>query len=248
MFEVKFDDAKIFKDCIDALVTLIDEGEFDVSKDGIKLRAMDPSQIAMVDFVLPKSAFEKYDVAKDTKIGLNLDDLSKITSRSRPGDSLELKLDDSESRLELVFKGKSRRKFNLPLLDISATSPKVPNIEFDARIKINGGMLKESLKDASLVSSHVILSANSKGFDIQAKGDKGDVTVESNKEDVLAEHAVTKDSKSMFALEYLNDLLKSTDSDAIVELDLKTDAPLRVHYSIGDAKITYFLAPRIESA
>ncbi|MEM0372826.1 MAG: proliferating cell nuclear antigen (pcna) [archaeon] len=248
MFEVKFDDAKMFKDCVDALVTLIDEGEFDITKEGVKLRAMDPSQIAMVDFILPKSAFEKYSVDKDTRIGLNLDDLSKITARYRPGDSLELRLDESESRLELVFKGKSRRKFNLPLLDISATSPKVPSIDFDAKIKINGGMLKESLKDAALVSAHVILSATPKGFDIQARGDKGDVVIESNKEDVLAEHSVKKESKSMFALEYLNDLLKSTDAEAIVELDLKTDAPLRVHYGIGDAKVTYFLAPRIESA
>ena len=248
MFEIKVDDAKIFKDCVDALVTLIDEGEFEISKEGIKLRAMDPSQIAMVDFNLPKSAFEKYEVDKDTKIGLNLDDLSKITSRSRQGDSLELKLDDSESRLELIFKGQSRRKFNLPLLDISAPSPKTPNIEFDAKIKISGGAIKESLKDASLVSAHVILSATLKGFEIQAKGDKGDVLIEAGKDEMLAEHVVNKESKAMFPLEYLNDLLKSTDSTALVEINLKSDAPLKLSYNIGDAKVTYFLAPRIESA
>lgn len=248
MFEVKISNAKLFKDCIDALVTLIDEGEFDVNSEGMKLRAMDPSQIAMVDFNLPKSAFEEYKVPSETKIGLNLDDLSKITSRARPGESLLLKLDETGSRLELTFRGKSTRKFNLPLLDISGTRPKEPSIDFDSKIKISGFALKESLKDASLVSSHVILKADTKGFDIQARGDKGEVLIESRKEeDALIEHTLNKDSNVMFPLEYLNDLLKATQSDSIVTLNLKSEAPLRLTYNIGDASVTYYLAPRIES-
>lgn len=248
MFEVKLENATVFKNCIDALVTLIDEGEFDLSKNGITLRAMDPSQIAMVDFVLPKSAFEKYDVAAERKIGLNLDDLSKIVSRSRPGETLILKLDKTESRLELIFKGKSTRRFNLPLLDIAAQTPKEPKIEFDSKVRINGSALKESLKDASLVSSHVVLKTNADGFEIEARGDKGEVAIESKKnEDSLIEHTVNKDTRSMFPLEYLNDLLKATEADAVVTLDLKTDAPLKLQYPIGDATVTYYLAPRIES-
>lgn len=248
MFELKVENARMFKECIDALVTLIDEGEFDILKDGIKLRAMDPSQIAMVDFVMPKSAFAKYDVPSDTKIGLNLDDLSKITSRVRPGESLTLKLDKTGSRLELIFKGKSTRRFNLPLLDISSQAPKEPNIDFDAKIRMNGSTLKEGLKDASLVSSHVILKTNSAGFDISAKGDKGEVLIESKKdEDSVVEHTVNKESRAMFPLEYLNDLLKATESGAIVTFDLKTDAPLKLQYPIGEATVTYYLAPRIES-
>ena len=106
MFEIVFDNAKIFKDCVDALVTMIDEGEFKITKEGIKLCAMDTSQIAMIDFNYPKAALEKYDVPNDVKIGLNLDDLSKVTSRARPGEKLVLKLDKGGSRLEMLFKGK----------------------------------------------------------------------------------------------------------------------------------------------
>ncbi|MFH0986768.1 MAG: proliferating cell nuclear antigen (pcna) [Candidatus Micrarchaeota archaeon] len=247
MFELKINDAKVFKDCIDALVTLIDEGEFEIKKDGISLRAMDPSQIAMVDFVMPKSSFEGYDVKNDTKIGLNLDDLSKITSRTRPEESLVLSLDETESRLILVFKGKSTRRFNLPLLDISVTSPKEPKIEFDSELKFNSGTLKDSLKDASLVSPYVILSATASGFEMQAKGDKGNVLIESAKgDDVVIEHTVNKSAKAMFPLEYLNDLLRGTSNESIVTMDLKSDAPLRVSYKIGDAQVKYYLAPRIE--
>ena len=44
MFEVMFPDAKVFKNCVDAIVTLIDEGEFSLAKDGLMLRAMGPSK------------------------------------------------------------------------------------------------------------------------------------------------------------------------------------------------------------
>ncbi len=246
MFEAKLTDAKVFKDCVDAIVTLIDEGEFSATKEGITLRAMDPSQIAMVDFELPRKAFEKYELKGDLKIGLNLADLSRIMSRVRAGESLTLKLDDSASRLLLIFKGKSTRRFNLPLIDVPASATKVPSIDFDAEIKISGGVLKESLKDASLVSSHVTLLADGKGFEIRARGDK-EAVVEFSK-DVLLEHTVNKEAKAMFPLEYLNDLLKAVDSNGIVVLNLKTDAPLKVDYRIADARVTYYLAPRIEAA
>jgi len=245
MFEAKLSDAKIFKECVDAIVTLIDEGEFSATNEGITLRAMDPSQIAMVDFELPKKAFEKYDLRGDLKIGLNLADLSRIMSRVRPGESITLKLDESASRLLLVFKGKSTRRFNLPLIDVPATVTKVPSIDFDAEVKINGGVLKESLKDASLVSSHVSLYANSEDFVIKAHSDK-EAVVEFKKE-ALLEHTVNKEAKAMFPLEYLNDLLKAVDSNGIVVLSLKTDAPLKVDYRIADARVTYYLAPRIEA-
>ncbi|MBI1973780.1 proliferating cell nuclear antigen (pcna) [Candidatus Micrarchaeota archaeon] len=247
MFELSLQSAKTLKECVDAIATLIDEGHFEVGADGVKLRAMDPSQVAMVDFFLPKTAFEKYDVKNEARIALNMDDLSRVTSRYRPEEKLTLKLDDSKARLTMVFKGKHTRRFNLPLLDITHAPTRQPKIEFDSRMRIQGGALKEALKDAALVSSYVVLRADTEGFVIEANGDKGNVTIETAKNDeVLLEHAVGKESRSMFPLEYLNDILKAADAGAPVSLDLKTNAPLRVEYSIGDAAVVYYLAPRVE--
>ena len=249
MFEVTFANAKIFNDCVNSLVTLIDEGEFVLNEEGLKLRAMDPSQIAMVDFVFPKTAFDKFSVPSETKLGVNLDDLGGVTSRFRPGETLTLKTDKSGSRLELVFKGKGTRRFTLPLLDVSSVTPKQPKIEFDSKIKINGSVLKDSLRDAALLSAHVTLRTDKDGFIIESRGDKGEVLIETRKdEDTLLDFSVKTDSRAMYTLEYLNDLVTAASSDAVVTLDLKTDAPLRLQYPIGEATVTYYLAPRIENA
>ncbi len=61
------------------------------------------------------------------------------------------------------------------------------------------------------------------------------------------EYDVTNDARAMYPLEYLNDLLKGTDSATNVDLSLRTDAPLKLSYGIDSARITYFLAPRIET-
>ncbi len=246
MFDISFDNAKSFKDCVDAIVTLINEGEFEVSSEGMKLRAMDPSQIAMVDFSMPKKACKEYKVDADTKIGINLEDLAKVTGRARPEDSLNMKLKDS--RIDLNFQGKTKRKFNLPLLDIAGNSPKQPNIDFDSSIKVNSTVLKEALKDASLVSSHVILSVDKEGFNIEAIGDRGEVLIEAKKDDkVIIAHESQANSRAMYPLEYLNDILRGADSSAIVTFNLKSDAPLKVEYSIGEATVVFYLAPRIEN-
>ncbi|RLG21649.1 proliferating cell nuclear antigen (pcna) [Candidatus Micrarchaeota archaeon] len=246
MFDISFENAKLFKDCVDAIVNLINEGEFEISSEGITLRAMDPSQIAMVDFKMPKKACSSYKVEGDVKIGVNFEDLSRVMGRARPEESLNLKLKDS--RLEMTFKGKFTRRFNLPLLDIGGTVPKEPKIEFDANIKLNASVLKDSLKDASLVSSHVVLSIDKNSFVIEATGDRGDVLIETKKEEtVVIAHECTNNAKAMFPLEYLNDILKGADSSTVITLYLKTDAPLKVEYPVGQAEIVYYLAPRIEN-
>ena len=89
--ELLIEDAKFFKQCIDAVVNLVDEGTFEVSATGLRLRTMDPSQIAMIDFFLPKEAFKKFDFEGTALLGINLADLSKVLGRARPKESLEIR-------------------------------------------------------------------------------------------------------------------------------------------------------------
>lgn len=250
MFELVFPNAKSFKSSVDAIVTLIDEGEFQLTENGLVLKAMDPSQIAMVSFMMPKSAFERYELAEGVmKLGLNLEDLAKVMARVRQDEKLVLKLDDSKSRLILTFKGKTTRRFVMPLLDISSSTPNEPNIEFESKLKFSGNFFKEALKDTVLVSSHVVLSTLSDAFVIEANGDKGEVSVRTEKDsDQIFDYNVTGESRAMFPLDYLNDLLKNTDATTTVDLQLRTDAPLRLSYSIDAGLVTYYLAPRIETA
>ncbi|MEM0475911.1 MAG: DNA polymerase sliding clamp, partial [Candidatus Norongarragalinales archaeon] len=230
--ELVIDDAKYFKSCVDAIVNLVDEGTFEISADGVTLRTMDPSQIAMVDFSLPKEAFAKLDCDAKRTVCVNLVDLNKILSRSRPQEKLSIKLDEKESRLILEFRGESKRHFKLPLLESTATLPREPKIAFDATLQIKGGALKNMLHDAGLLSSHVVLQADDGEFVVEAHGDSGDLRIETKKE-ALESLKLAAKSRAMFPFEYLDDMTRACPEDASVSLHLKTEAPIKLEYSIG---------------
>ena len=241
-------DAKQFKHSIEAVVNLIDEGLFEVNDNGLHLRAMDPSQIAMVDFLIPKTGFAEFE-AEQSNLSLNLVDFLKILARTRNDEQLTLTVEEKESKCVLEFTSPNgKRSVRLPLMDLAASAPREPKITFDTTLKIRGGTFKEMLKDAGLLSSHVILSAEGEQFVIEAKGDSGDLRIESGKNSPnVAELTNTAKSRAMFPFEYLDNMTKACPEDSMLELYLKSDAPVKIAYTVGQAKLAYFLAPRVES-
>ena len=117
MFELKIDNAKYWRDCVESIVSLVDEGMFNITKEGIGLKAMDPSSISMVSFFMPSKAFSKYSVEKNASIGLNIENLSKILQRTRDGEALVMRDVDNKLLLEFIGPG-SRRRYKLQMIDV----------------------------------------------------------------------------------------------------------------------------------
>ncbi len=246
--ELEIENAKEFKRGIDSVSVLIDEAEFVLNEFGLELKATDPSQISLVDFKLEKSSFKKFSIEQETTIGLDLDYLSQILSRAKSDDTLRLSLNPEKTSLKLSLIGTSERNFSMPLIDVSKSKIPNPKMEFDAQITMKASVLQDSLKDASLISSHVTMGANEKEFFIKANSSKGDLNslTEKNSDDVK-KFEVKTNCKSMFPLDYLLDMLKNASSTDSLLVELGSDKPVRISYSIGQANVMYFLAPRIEN-
>jgi len=242
MFNAVISDTKSWKSSVDAIAALIDEGTLNINENGFKLRAMDPSQIALVDFELPKSAFEKYNLDKEVSIGIDFSELSKITKRCKLEDKIEFSLN---SRFTMIFTGETTRRFDISVIESTSSPPKEPNIDFTAEIKVGANILKEALKDAEQVSNHVALIVD-KEFSIAAEGDTGSADIKISSDTILGMDVKEK-TRAVFSLDQLNNLLRASDQGSIVQLKLRTDAPLRLEYAIGDGRVVYYLAPRIES-
>lgn len=248
MFKFTVEDAKRYKSATDAIVNLIDEGILEVREEGLFLRAMDPSQIAMVSFAMPKAAFSKYEASSPApKVGLNFDAISKILSRTRGGEKLEITQEGN--KFQLKFMGASRkRSFKVPILDMPAGVAKEPTVAPDAIVKVSSTHFRESLRDAALVGSHISLEAGENGFAIEVHGDSSDLSEESEKtSEEIIEMKVTKPSRATFPLQYLDDIVKACPENAPITLYLKNNAPLKVEYEVESAKVAYYLAPRIDS-
>ena len=82
MFKAKMADAKVLKDMMGAISILVDEATFDLTPEGITLRAMDPSRVAMVDFEWPKAVFDEYSCSETTKMCINISEMLKLLRRT----------------------------------------------------------------------------------------------------------------------------------------------------------------------
>ena len=248
MFKYSVEDAKRYKNATEPIVNLIDEGILEVREEGLFLRAMDPSQIAMVSFAMPKAAFSSFEApSPSAKVGLNFDAIAKILSRTRGAEKLQLSQEGN--KFQLKFTGASRkRSFKVPILDMPAGVAKEPAIAHDAVVKVSSTHFRESLRDASLVGSHISLDAGEAGFAIEVHGDSSDLTEENEKvgEEVM-EMTLTKPARSTFPLQYLENIVKACPDNAPLTIYLKTNAPLKVEYEVESAKVVYYLAPRIDS-
>jgi proliferating cell nuclear antigen len=240
-------EAPALKAAIDSIVCLVEEGQFEVKADGLHLKAMDPSQISMVSFTMPKEAFVEYNVPEEMKIGADIGQLSNVLARGKKGEKAELTVE--EGRLVVRFFGdKHKRTFKVPLIETGDRVQKEPKIEFRNTVRIKADAFKETLKDAKLISSHVRLQLSDTQFVVDVRGENGDVKAEFEKgSPELPELTVASGAKATFPLQYLEDMVKATSSSSNITLNLETDRPLKLEYDIEGAKVVYFLAPRIET-
>src|SRR5216684_241457 len=101
MFKATMNDARLFRNLIGAISSLIEEADFNASPEGIKLRSMDPSHIAMVDFEWPKTAFDTYECTAPTKLRLSVSNLLKLLNPSRSSMTMRTKSSTSLSKATL---------------------------------------------------------------------------------------------------------------------------------------------------
>lgn len=237
--------ADVLKSLIDSLSTLVDEAKFQISPEGLQVLAVDAAHVAMVDLTLSKAAFKNYE-ADEMELGIDIDKLSDAVRLASADDEVEFNLEE-EGLLRLDIGNLTRR---MTLVDTSGmTDPKIPDLDLPVRIKMPADELERGIKAAEGVSDHVALTAMEDGFELSAEGDMDTVNLALD-EKTLLELDVDEESRSLFSLDYFSNMVKVAKSAGTVELRLGNDYPVRLKFEFanGEGKVTYLLAPRIESA
>ena len=250
MFKLKVADAKLLRDMTTAISILVDEATFKMDAEGLKLRAMDPSRVAMVDFEWPKTIFEEYTCTEPTKMCINVSELLKLLRRTGRDEAVELSLDEKTARLQIRITGRYTRNFTMPTLEASEEEVPTPKITFNVRAKTTTEGLRQAIEDAQLVSDHVRIEADTEKLVLNAAGDLMGATIELKKgSDALLELEAKESSKATFSLSYLSEIIKAASTTSeIATLEFSTDMPIRLDFQQPkEGRLTFYLAPRIET-
>lgn len=249
MFMVKMSDVKLLRDMFSAIAILVDEATFNLSPEGIQLRAMDPSRVAMVDFQWPKAIFDEYQCDQPQKMCINISELLKLLRRTGKDESVELSMKPETARLQITITGRYTRTFNMPTLEPQEEEVPTPKVTFKVQAKATTDGLHQAIEDAQLVSDHVRIEADAEKLLLSATGDLMGATIELRKgSDALLDLQTQEPSKATFSLSYLAEIIKAASATSeIATLEFANDMPIRIDFQQPrEGRLTFYLAPRIE--
>ncbi len=244
MFNAKVK-SDVLKGIIDVTSPLVNEVKFNVTKDGISLRAVDPAHVAMVDLNVGKDAFDTYE-AKDIELGVDMDKFAGIMRLAGSGDDVTLTYDDKANKLIITI-GNLVRK--MALIDTAGMpDPKMPTLDLPGKVIVKAAELTRGVRASEAVSDHLALTMNDASFELFAEGDTDTVNLNLSK-DMVEDLTVKGNLKSLFSIDYFSNMIKPVKGSDPITIHLGNDNPARVEFDIANTKghVTYLLAPRIES-
>jgi proliferating cell nuclear antigen len=271
MFSAKMNESKVLKGMIEAVSALIDETYFVADEKGLTLTAMDESHICLMSMDLPKEIFTGgYTCAEQVKMGVNLEDLSKIMKRAAAADAVEFTHKPDGEKFGVVMKGTGTRTFNTRLVEIDEEKiPPVAELDvlFGARATFDVSVLEEAVKDAEIYQDTLEITLTKDGLKMAAAGEVGDIEYLLTQDhldalDVTTER-VDKDSgktlavpvaRGVFSLAFLKNILKISAITDKVTLHVAENAPMKLEFEItlpdlpAKGRVVYFMAPRVEEA
>lgn len=245
----KFRDATIWKYSMIAISKIIEEASFKVTRDGVKLRAMDPSGVALVDFYIPSDAFYEYEISGDILIGVNMEEFARILRRAKRGDELLLEV-LQDGRLGIHLEGKGSRRFILPSIDLSYQE--VPEISFDEtfRCKTLPKLFKDVVQELEPISDSAELYApdGSDTLYLQARGEIAEAEVAlSASSGALIEYESLGEARSKYTVGYLVDIVTASQVSEVMRIGFGVETPLHIIYELPQGgTLQFYVAPRTD--
>lgn len=237
---IKLENPLFLAKVIDIISELVTEVRIKVNEFGMSITAMDPANISMVNFKIPKSSFSQFEVEKEA-LGINLDNLKQILRRCSPGSSLLI--EKKENLLSIHIQDRIKRNFTLNLIEIESEERDLPDLEFSSLVEINSVDLITSIEDCNIVADACSFIIKDGKFIIEAKSLNSAMSEFSGDEAKIQ----AENCKAKYSLEYLQKFMKGAKLCEKSVLKFAEEHPLRIDFKTPEMELSFILAPRVET-
>ena len=237
---LKLDDPRLLGDAVDIISNVVVEVRIKLLEDGLSVVAVDPANVALVIFRLPKESFTEYD-AGDEVWGVSLGDLKKILKRASGAASVTL--EEVEGKLRITIFDKVKRVFSLALIEVSAEDKDIPELNFGARVEMGSRDFAQAIEDASVVADSCAFVLDDDVFAVEGNGTLNSARAEFRGGDL----EIFGQGKSKYSLEYLMKFVKGVKISERVVVNFSDDYPLKLDFPGEKMGIGFVLAPRVEN-
>jgi len=246
-------DANLLKKLYDSMCVLVSEITWKVSKDGISMRQMDPSRVAMIDLTIEKKDLTEFDVTTPGLVAFNAEEVKKqvFAKPFKKGASISVKIDGVVGRIAFTVTDSGTRERSFATLEANADDINVPapKITFNAEYKVTTKQFAEDIADLEKISDHITMIGTLEKLQLKAENDvtKGETTYKRG-DDNLLDIEVRQESKAVYSLSYLKDIIKPLPAlGELTIIEFATDMPIKITNLTKFGELKFFIAPRIET-
>ncbi len=237
---IKLENPLLLAKVVDIISELVTEVRLKFSDSGMSLVAMDPANISMVSFKIPKSSFSQFET-KDEVLGVNLDNLKQILRRCNSGSSLTMETKDNMVKINI--QDRIKRNFTLNLIEVESEERNIPNLEFTSVVEMSSVDLINAIEDCAIVADACTFKIHDGKFIVEAKSLNSAMSEFSGDEAKIQ----AEDCKSKYSVEYMQKFLKGAKLCEKSILKFAEDHPLRIDFKTPEMELSFILAPRVET-
>jgi len=227
-------------DAVAIISDVVSEVRIKLLEDGMSIIAVDPANVALVIFKLPRESFSQYEIGNEVW-GVNLGDLKRILRRT--GVSATVVFEEEEGKLKISILDKVKRTFSLALIEVSSEDKDIPELNFDVKVEMDSEDFSQAIEDANIVADSCSIVASEEFFMIEGSGSLNSAQAKFSGESV----EMSGIGKSKYSLEYLMKFIKAAKISSRVVVNFSNDYPLRVDFPGERMGIGFVLAPRVEN-
>lgn len=236
---LKLDNPMLLAKSIELISELVLEVRIKFNEIGMSIASIDPANVAMISFRIPKSAFSVYESGNEV-LGINLESFKKILKRS--GSKSSLIMEKKDNLLEIRIEDRIKRNFTLNLIEIESEDKELPEWEFSSVVELNSQDFVDSIEDCAVISDACSFIIKGDKFIIEAK------ELNSARSEFSSDQAKinAENCSARYSLEYLQKFVKGSKLFDKTILNFANDHPLRMDLKSEGLSLSFILAPRME--
>ena len=256
-FELKTVQVSVIKGLIEALKEIITETNIEISPNGLRISATDPSVTILVHMFLEAENFEYYKCDETIVIGVNIINLFKLTRTIINNDSLTLYIDEEKSsQLGIRIENEDYNKvtdYKLNLIDIDEEIISAPDTDFITMITMPSNEFQKICREAFNIADVIEIKSMGDQLILSCNGEfaQQETTYAHTDNGVSFSRTESKDNDTIiqgyYLLRHLALFSKCAGLCQSIKLFLANENPLVIEYSVGSlGSLLLALAPQIE--
>lgn len=237
---LKLDKPKLLSDAIAIISEIVSEVRIKILEEGMSIVAVDPANVALVIFKLPKESFSEYESGNEVW-GVNLNDLKRILKRVSISSSVVF--EQEENQLKISIFDKVKRVFTLSLINVESDDKDIPELSFASKVELDSATFSQAIEDAQVVADSCALISGKGFFMIEGSGSLNSARTEFSGD----EAEISGIARAKYSLEYLMKFIKAGKTSDRVIVNFSDNYPLRLDYPGEKMGLGFILAPRVEN-